>query len=269
MKRGLSKGSKSKTLSITNAVLLYQKIIKFDSELLILRHYLMNKFITAITNLDFLSVSALLEKDSKWVRWSEKDGKNALHFLCAVPVAKTLAKSEASLQILKLLLKKGMDINSVHKISEKNGFFPATPLWYGYTRGRNERLFKYLLKNGADPNHCMFAIAWYDDPTAATLFKKHGAQITDAAGKDTPFLAAFHWGKKMTEWFLKNGADVNFTDEYGNTALFYAVKRKRELTWIKLLLKFGADINKENKEGLSPKKLAERSRQKSILKFIG
>ena len=205
----------------------------------------MNKFITAVTNLDLLGVKELLEKDPRLVQWSEKNGKNALHYLCAVDVAKSVIRSENSLKLLKFLLKKGMNINAIHNIAEKNSFFPATPLWYAYTRGRNEKLFSYLLKNGAAPNDCMFAIAWYDDVKAATLFKKYGARITDSDGKDTPFLAALNWKKfNMTEWFLKNGADANFTDEKGNTALFYVVKRKWEPHWIKLLLKFGADMDR-------------------------
>lgn len=149
-----------------------------------------------------------------------------------------------------------MDINSLHRIPDKNCDFPATPLWYAYTRGRNEKLYKFLLKNGANPDGCMFAIAWYDDAKAAELFKRHGAKITDESGQDTPFLAAFGWKKfAAAEWFLKNGADVNAPDEKGNTALFYAVKmrQKYEEKDIELLLKYGADINKENNEGISPK----------------
>src|ERR1041385_696945 len=119
----------------------------------------MNQFITAIKNLNLAAVKAILETDPKWVYWSEKGGKNALHFLCAVPVSGSPSKSKASLEILKLLLTKGMDINSIQKINERNNFFPATPVWYAYTKGRNETIYKYLLKKGANPENCMFAIA--------------------------------------------------------------------------------------------------------------
>ena len=88
------------------------------------------------------------------------------------------AKAEAALAMLKLLLKSGMDIDSPHRIDEKTcEAFPATPLWYAYTRGRNEKLYKYLLKKGAEPNGCWWAIAWYDDIAAARVFLKHGADI--------------------------------------------------------------------------------------------
>ncbi|MBS1597244.1 MAG: ankyrin repeat domain-containing protein [Bacteroidetes bacterium] len=148
-------------------------------------------------------------------------------------------------------MKKEMDINSIHQIPDKNcGFFPATPLWYAYARGRNDAIVKYLLSKKANPDHCMYAIAWYDDHKSAALFKKHGAKIDDASAGETPFLSAFNWKKfNVAEWFLKNGANVNATDGQGNTALFYAVKRKREIEQVKLLLKFGADFNKKNKAG--------------------
>jgi len=109
-----------------------------------------------------------------------------------------------------------------------------TEEWYAYTRGRNEKSVTWLLANGADSGHCMFAIAWYDDVKAAALFSKYGA-------------------------------NVNFKDREGNTALFYAVKKKYKIDDIGLLLKFGADPDIENQQGISARKLAEMNRQRKIL----
>ena len=229
----------------------------------------MNKFIQAIKDLNLASIKELLQKDSKWINWSEDNGKNALHYLCALDISKKQQTAEISLQILKLLLKSGMDINSIHNIPGNCDNFPATPLWYAYTRGRNDKLFTYLLKSSANPNNCMFAIAWFNDVKAADLFKKYGAKIDNEDGRNTPFLAAFTWKKfDVGKWFLKNGANVNAFDNDGNTALFYAVKRKYKIENIELLLQFGADFNKENKEGISPKKLAELNRQNKILNLF-
>jgi ankyrin repeat protein len=229
----------------------------------------MNKFITAIKNLDLSLIEKLLQSEAKWITWAEDSGKNALHYLCGLNIGEDQQKAEISMEILKLLLKNGMDINSVHQITENCGFFPATPLWYAYTRGRNETLYTWLLKNSANPDHCMFAIAWYDDVKAASLFKKHGAKIDDGSDGDTPFLAAYNWKRfNIATWLLKNGADVNFADAKGNTALYYAIKRKYKIEDIKLLLKFGADFDKENNEGISPKKLAELNRQRKILSLF-
>jgi ankyrin repeat protein len=115
----------------------------------------------------------------------------------------------------------------------------------------------------------MFAIAWYDDPKAAALFQKHGAKITEKNGKDTPFMAAMGWKKfKVAEWFLANGADVEITDELGNTSLLLTVKKKYPLPVIKMLIKYGADPDKQNKKGESAHKIASSYRDKSIFKIL-
>lgn len=231
----------------------------------------MNQFVQAIKDLDLPAVERLLDTQPKWLSWAEKDGKNPLHYLCGVEIAKQPDKVGISLQMLKLFLGKGMDINSVHRIEDGGcNIFPATPLWYAYTRGRNEVLYSYLLDNGADPEHCMYAIAWYNDLPAAELFKKYGAKIEIEGATDTPFLGAYNWKRfEIAEWFLQNGANVNAVDPKGNTALYYAVKRKHPDEVIKMLLKFGADMNHENKDGVSPKNLAEANRQRKILKLFG
>jgi len=229
----------------------------------------MNKFITAIKEINFSAVGEILEREPKWLAWQEVGGKNALHFLSGVDISKFPGKEADSLQILKLLLEKGMNINSIHHIPDPNCDFPATPLWYAYTRGRNKTLYTYLLENGASPENCMYAIAWYDDAEAAGLFKSYGAKIDDSNGIDTPFIAAFTWKRlNVAEWFLKNGANVNAVDGKGNTALFYAVKRKHTVDVMELLLRYGADANEQNKEGISPKQLAEKIGPKKVFGLL-
>lgn len=253
----------------------------------------MNKFIQAIKDLDIDAVKSITSSDPRWLKWEEKDGKNALHFLCGVPMVemrpggkaiKNLDRaSETSLKILKLLLTYGMDINSVHRIPDKScGHFPATPVWWAYTRGRNEKLYTYLLKQGADPRHCMYAITWYDDTKAATLFKKYGAfqqkparkgeyfeDINNPGNMDSPLLAAFSWKKwKMAEWLLKNGAYPDSKDQRGATALFHAVRKKYDPAPIKLLLKYGARPDRATGDGRTPRSLAAKYRDKTIIDLI-
>jgi len=223
----------------------------------------MNKFITAIKELDVETVKDHLNQ-SKWREWSEPSGKNALHYLCGLGPANAV-QAEASLTILKLLLKSGADINSVHKIPEKNGYFPGTPLWYAYTRGRNEKLYKYLLKNGADPSHCWWAIAWYDDVKAGELWLKHGAKIDEKPSLNDLFLGSFQWKKfAFVRWLLEKGADVNARGPGGLTALMLAVKRKDEDT-IKWMVDAGADPDAESEDGTSARKIAETKGPKRLL----
>lgn len=227
----------------------------------------MNKFITAITKFDVDSVKEFLAKP-KWRDWSEPDGKNALHYLCGVRVNDP-SKAEISLAILKLLLKSGLDLNSVHRIEEKNcNFFPATPLWYAYTRGRNEKLYKYLLKQGADPSHCWWAIAWYDDVKAGELWLKHGAMLGKDPSLNDLFLGAFQWKKyRFAFWLLQKGADVNARGPGGLTALMLAVKRKDEDA-IRLLMRCGADPDRKSEQGVTARKLAQEKGPRRISKLF-
>ena len=151
----------------------------------------MNKYIEAVKALDHDGVAAMIKEDPKWIGWSESTGKNALHYLCGIPNLSDDEK-ESSLKILKLLLKSGMDINSIHRFDDKNCIFPATPLWYAYTKGRNEKLYKFLLKQGANPDNCWWAMSWYDDVDAGNLWLKHGSRIDKI---DQLFIGTFAWKK--------------------------------------------------------------------------
>lgn len=228
----------------------------------------MNKFLQAITDLDIAAVREFV-KEPKWLAWSEPDGKNALHYLCGLRLSGDAGRSKAALDILKLLLKAGMDINSVHRIDDKNcDYFPATPLWYAYTRGRNETVYKYLLKQGANTNNCWWAIAWYDDIPAAKLWLRHGAKIDKRPSLDDLFVGSFQWKKyDFADWLLGQGADVNAFGPDGNSALMIAVKRKDEDS-IKWLFKAGADADKTNAQGLSARKIAETKGPKRIADLL-
>jgi ankyrin repeat protein len=229
----------------------------------------MNKLTHAVKALDLAAVTALLDKDPKWATWHEPSGKNALHYLCAIRVEPSSANADTSLDILKLLLERGAGIDSVHQVPDEGDLFPATPLWYAYARGRNERLVAYLLEAGADPEGCMFAIAWNDDVESAALFHRHGTSIDPPSGDITPFTAAYLWRRfAVAEWFLDNGAAVDHPDADGNTALFYAIKRRYNPERIELLLRHGADPERKNHDGVSPRDLAVQNRQRKLLSVL-
>jgi hypothetical protein len=225
-----------------------------------------NRLIRAVKDLDVAAVRALLDTEPRWLTWRESSGRNALHYLGDVVVGDDASKADTSVEIATLLLERGMDIDAVHEIADEGGVFPATPLWHAYGRGRNEALYTYLLQRGASPENCMYAIAWNDDVAAVELFKRYGADIDAPHADGSPFLAAFTWRRfAVAEWFLRNGADVNRTDSKGNTALWYAIKRRYDVALVALLLRFGADADRVGGEGVSPRGLATQNRQRKWL----
>ena len=227
----------------------------------------MNRFITAVVSLDDSLVRELL-KEPKWATWAEPSGKSALHYLCGVR-PKNKLEATASLKILRLLLKSGMDINSPHRIEGQNcDSFPASPLWYAYTRGRNETLYKYLLKDGCDTRGCWWAIAWYDDVKSGELWLKHGAKIDENPTLDELFLGTFQWKKyAFAKWLLEKGADVNARGPRGLTALMLAVKRKDEDS-IRWLIDTGADPDIRSDDGTSARAIAESKGPKRLLHLL-
>jgi ankyrin repeat protein len=224
-----------------------------------------NQLIRALKALDATAVTSLLDKDPKWLTWREASGRNALHYLGAVVVGDDASKAAASVAIASLLLDRGMDIDSVHEIPDEGAVFSATPIWHAYARGRNQALYTFLLERGASPQDCMFAIAWNDDVAAAELFKRYGADIDPRFGTETPFLAAYLWRRfKVAEWFLANGASVDEPDAAGNTALYHAVRRRYDAAQVELLLRYGADPRRRNREGVSPLDLATQNRLRKL-----
>lgn len=73
---------------------------------------------------------------------------------------------------------------------------------------------------------------------------------------------------QLAEKLLKNGADPNVTDIYGNTPLWTAIlNSKEEKGVVKLLLKHGANPDIVNKHGKSPKEMFGTFYKMDITKF--
>jgi ankyrin repeat protein len=228
-----------------------------------------NSYIKAITSLELSRVKAMVKSRPEWILWAEPTGKNALHYTCGLNVLGDADSSARALAIVRFLLQRGMDINSVQRIEDKNcDFFPATPLWYAYTRGRNEKLYKYLLKQGADPSHCWWAIAWYDDVAAGKLWLKYGAKIDEHPSLNELFLGTFQWKKyKFAKWLLDHGADINAPGPAGLTAIMLAVKRK-DGEAINFLKRRGADPDKEADDGTTARKIAQQKGPRRLLDLL-
>lgn len=229
----------------------------------------MKKLLKAIGALDIPAVTALLDEDPGLVSETDASGKNALHYTAEVDVTDKPERAAAVLEILKLLIEHGGDLNSTHQIKDGGEVLEATPLWHAYAHGKNIAMMRFLLEQGARPDNCMFAVAWNDDVEAAEIFKQHGAAIDPVAHDTTPFASAFLWRKfAVAGWFLANGANVDFMDKDGRTALYHAVRKRFSAAQIAMLIEAGADANHADNQGVTPLQVAQRNRDHAIVRLL-
>ena len=66
---------------------------------------------------------------------------------------------------------------------------------------------------------------------------------------------------------IKAGADVNATDDYGNTPLHYAT-RSREEDCVALLLALGAGVHKAPKRWITLMRIAVQRKYKKIIEML-
>jgi ankyrin repeat protein len=92
-----------------------------------------------------------------------------------------------------------------------------------------------------------------------------GAQIGVEVGV-TPFLACWCWKKfKAAKLLAENGANVNYRDAKGWTALRHGVEKQFDSVLLKWLVNHGASPDIVDREGISPRIIAARKRDKRFL----
>jgi len=220
------------------------------------------RLFNAIKALDVEAVSALLDSHPELSKVKDERRRNALHFLCGLPASdKTRARS---LALARLLLDRGFDVDEPAFV-EGGGAFKATPLWYALSRGRNHPLAKLLLKRGSTPEYCLWTAGSHDDVEAIDLLVKAGARLDPVAEDETPFLGAIKWSRfKAAERLLHHGANVNFQNSKGVSALHALVKKRSERRYMELLLRHGADPRLRDAKGVSPLDMVARQRDKAL-----
>ena len=87
------------------------------------------------------------------------------------------------------------------------------------------------------------------------------------AGRTALMGAAYNGNRKVVKTLVVEGADVNQTDAQGKTALMMAVSNVR-LDIVEELLKAGADVKVEDKNKKTAITLAEKTKNKKLLKLL-
>ena len=125
--------------------------------------------------------------------------------------------------------------------------------------GRTDLVFD-LLDAGLPADHCdehgvslMQQCAYYGDVSGVRFLMARGASLT-LLGDDLGLGgASFHGHWQLCEFLLENGADVNQTEESGETALHNALSKPDRVIYdrvVEVLLAKGADVNAKTKPGI-------------------
>ena len=200
---------------------------------------------------------------------TDRSGRSALHLCAAARPAQTRRPLAASVATAQALLSAGADIDAVHEIPDDGEPFPARALWHAIARGRNRTLARFLLREGANPNHCFWAVVWDDDLITAKLLRGHGADPDlTFHGETALFYATRLRRTRMLRWLLRHGADANLGDREGRTPLAYAVRRRYSLGEIEELLRFGADAHAAAADGVTAMSIAESGRDPRLASLL-
>ena len=191
-----------------------------------------------VRNLESKQVAAALAESPKLLDFRDDRGRNWLHLCCGVdPKARKLSVSNG-IKTADVLLAAGLDINQE---AFREGEWKATPLWYAVARGHNLTLAKWLLDRGSDPNHCLWAAGFRDNVPMIKLLVGAGADIEAVAEGSTPFLSAIKTSHfRAAKALLELGANVDFQDEDGRTALHCMLKKSSDEPHFRMLVRHGA-----------------------------
>jgi len=222
--------------------------------------------IEAIQNLDLGKTKRLLQARPELLVVTDRQGRNLLHVACSASAARLGKTAATQVRLVVFLLERGFEID------EPVGRDACTALFFAVARARSPSLIKLLLKRGAKVNSApgggLFAASWYDDIQNLKLLVDAGAKLDIVVGI-TPFLAAWLWKKFGSAKFLaRNGANVNFQDRKGKTALHHGVEKEFDPALLTWLVKHGALPDIPDREGVSPALRASRKRDKRFFTAI-
>lgn len=182
-----------------------------------------------------------------------------------------LAVSENHLDVLEFLLQnvKNPSVNQKEILSDTLVILARKP----GTDEKRAKIAKLLLRSGANPNHhhCLDGDTALTEAAASrrgTIFMQvllsNGAKVNlrtkgqHKSSKTPLMMAAYDGGPEEMKLLLKNGTDINATDDTGHSALMWAVI-KPNTSNIKLLIEQKANLNIKTKAGWTALNLADKS----------
>uniref|UniRef100_A0A2C9K523 Uncharacterized protein n=1 Tax=Biomphalaria glabrata TaxID=6526 RepID=A0A2C9K523_BIOGL len=220
-----------------------------------------------------------LDSDCAVTQAFKSKNMKTLYFLlteCAEATKAVMLKPETliravklgDIQLIQILLEAGADIDGVHN--------NMTPLMSAF----DIEVIKFLLNKGANVNFkttttaLIYALSWdyFDDINSTirpklspiemeekmlpviNLFLKHGANLEDSVDYGCTALmdsAKGYFSTEILKYLIHTGTDVNQSDELGLTAL-HGAATYHKLDFAEALLKHGAVVNLKSFNGRTP-----------------
>ncbi len=216
-----------------------------------------SKMMELVRAFDWRGVAADLDEKPALLAARDKRGRNWLHICCMTRVGEQGRKPADSVKTARTLLDRGLGLDDP---AFTEGAWKATPLWHAIGFGRNLTLAAFLLRRGCDPNHCLFAAIWNDDLDAIRLLAANGAGLEEGAG-ETAFLGAVKWSRfRAAEELLRLGADPDYRDPKGMTALHYMLRKGSDKAAFAMMVRYGARGDIPDADGRTAAEIMRRKR---------
>jgi ankyrin repeat protein len=224
------------------------------------------RLIEAVRALDLESVRDQLDAKPSLIGVTDRQGRNLLHLACAASSRELGVPAATPLRVADVLLERGIEIDEPYGRDKCTAFFEAV------ARARNPALVRHLIDRGAKvasaPGGGLFAAGWWDDVENLEILLDHGAKIDVVVGV-TPFLASWLWRKfDAAKTLALRGADVNYQDKKGKTALHHGVDREYDPAQLRWLIEHGASADIPDRDGVTARLRASRKRDKRFFKAL-
>ncbi|KAK3687685.1 hypothetical protein B0T22DRAFT_457811 [Podospora appendiculata] len=169
-----------------------------------------------------------------------------------------IAAAKGHKDLVAKFLDRGADVNRQIKNQPKQ--FPQCTALQAACEGGYREIVQLLLERGADPNlgggdyrFPILAATDLGEASIVTMLLQKGADVNVTGGNwdESPLVKAAHFlpVSSIRELILK-GADVNYADSYGDTALVTAA-RKGDADVVMELLQHGADVMQVTRRGMN------------------
>lgn len=222
--------------------------------------------IAAAKELDLDTTRRLLAERPELLEAADRSGQNLLHLACAASPEGLGITAPAQTRYVRYLLDQGLGIDT------PVGRDACTPLFFAVARARNLHLVKELIDRGADVNAApgggLFAAGWWADIPILKQLIRAGAELEVVVGV-TPFLATWCWQKfDAAKTLVLAGANVNFQDPKGRTALHHGLEKNFEPELLSWLVNHGGSTDIRDDSGTSALERASRKRDKRYISAL-